>query len=61
VTAYCAITKPGVGGELRCDLPPDHPGDKHAMGLMNPFIPGKVAFIHEWTLDGAEPQREVSK
>lgn len=48
MTGYCDITS--EDGKLRCDLPPKHPGDKHATALMNPFMPGKIAFIHEWTL-----------
>jgi hypothetical protein len=53
MTDYCDVTKPTEHGELRCDLPPGHSGDKHATGLMNPFFPGKVAFIHEWTTEPA--------
>lgn len=45
---YCDVANPKGGGP--CDLPPGHAGDKHATALMNPFIPGKVAFIHEWTV-----------
>lgn len=55
---YCDVTKPTATGALRCDLPPNHGGDKHATALMDPFIPGKVAFIHEWTVDALTIRRD---
>jgi hypothetical protein len=45
---YCNITKVTKSGELRCDLPLGHVGATHATALINPLLPGKVAFIHEW-------------